>query len=56
MNHRMMGDLPAGMGSVGVPIVGVGGAASVPLMWPEFPNNAKEALQQIGEYDKLSVS
>ncbi len=37
----MMGDIPV----VGVPVVGSGQHS---MVWPEFPNNTKEALCQIG--------
>lgn len=46
MNHRMISDLPPGIATVGVPVAGVGVMQT--LMWPEFPNNTKEAIQQIG--------
>ncbi|OXA59762.1 uncharacterized protein LOC110845271 isoform X2 [Folsomia candida] len=47
MNHRMISDLPPGIATVGVPVAGVGVMQT--LMWPEFPNNTKEAIQQIDQ-------
>ncbi len=40
----MIGDIPPTV-VVGVPVVGSGQHS---MVWPEFPNNTKEALCQIG--------